>query len=757
MKALIRKELRQLSLWGLLLLIGEIAFVVTLMVMDFDEYHRTKLLDGELPVAILFGGIGSAAVLGFLQVVLEIRRDTWAFLRHRGLSATQVFVAKGIAALVVYAVVTLIPAAIGIAWCRKGGVNEYPFAWSQILIMPVVLVAPVGFYFAAMLAVIWRAPWHISRVFPLVVAWLLMLASLMIAFVDSSSITPLLFLAVGEGALGVAAWGVFVSSGEANGRPDSANVGLGVAVLTTILAAFLGLFAGANEAYAWYLNENESPGSGTQFSFQKYFVNRQGHICRHDLQQTGTAGHRDFAVQSVVDLDDVGSNRYQSIVGHKSSQLSVKPDLLAVLDFLPTTEIQFPRQSLMDSLSGSASNRSLVVEELGITGTWHRPRLHWLYSSADGWIYGYLETAQIIDNLEHSLPPMLAVVVGPDGFTDASHRPQRRFGKLLANSSSSQRTQQLPIWPVQYSSYHSTHPDEFLLLFEDGLYGINLAGRSVQPLMMASAGRKICCLTELQDEMAVVYRDLIEIHSMKQNWPTAQEKAAALKIPGELKYSFPLPKDLTDFPDLNFGRVPGKDVIVFHAGRGHLSWRYDRIVQMKLDGTILSRRDFRQSDLFPTDVMRPLYVAASFLPVVPLLLATATDAADHGMHAVVNLRIFMLMMLLSPGRTLIAWGIMTLVAVICGWMAYRTAKKYGFTARTQIIWVTVAISFGPAGLLALWFLRDWPALETCRICTRHRPVDRDTCPRCGACLPLPALNGSEIIIHSGEPVLTQAC
>jgi hypothetical protein len=90
-------------------------------------------------------------------------------------------------------------------------------------------------------------------------------------------------------------------------------------------------------------------------------------------------------------------------------------------------------------------------------------------------------------------------------------------------------------------------------------------------------------------------------------------------------------------------------------------------------------------------------------------------------------------------------------ALFCLWSAGRTARRYGFDRRTRQVWQWAAALLGPAGLLTLWFLRDWPAFEKCPACAIRRPVDRDVCPRCGAHSASPLADGTEIVLS--EPAL----
>ncbi len=127
MKSLIWKELRQLAPWAGLMLLATVSIMIAVMAQS-DPY-RPANIPFEAWIVSVFCSIAVANLIGFLQSALEVRRDQWAFLLHRGLSASQVFLAKTAAGLLVYALVIGTPAIIAIAWWHGRGIEQYPASW----------------------------------------------------------------------------------------------------------------------------------------------------------------------------------------------------------------------------------------------------------------------------------------------------------------------------------------------------------------------------------------------------------------------------------------------------------------------------------------------------------------------------------------------------------------------------------------------------------------------------------------------------
>ncbi len=281
MKTLLWKELRQIALVGLLMLVALSAAVVVALYTTFDSAYRdVSILYDEVLATIIFGSGATALALGFLQTVLEVRRDQWAFLLHRGLSATTVFLAKTMAGLLAYAVITLVPVAIAVVWCCRGGIERYPFSMYQTLPMLVTILASAALYFAGMLLIIWKGPWYFSRILPLATSCFVVFAVAGVGMGMTDYIPGRVFLltALSVGILAVAAWGAFVRSGESPGRSWGATVCLGVPLFVALFAGMCGAAAFAATVYHEFHYKIERDSWYTRTHTWRT-INHLGHVC----------------------------------------------------------------------------------------------------------------------------------------------------------------------------------------------------------------------------------------------------------------------------------------------------------------------------------------------------------------------------------------------------------------------------------------------------------------------------------------------
>src|ERR1017187_4693524 len=166
MKTLVRKELREnvrLAALGLV--------VHTLMlVQQYREYvaaptnmSQPLTNPGILWSAAWFCGI-FGAVLGWLQIHNERRPDLWAFLIHRPMTRTGIFLGKVMAGLGLYALVVGLPLLCFIVWARLPGHVAAPFEIAMLRPVAVYVLAGILYYFAGMLADLRQARWYASRV-----------------------------------------------------------------------------------------------------------------------------------------------------------------------------------------------------------------------------------------------------------------------------------------------------------------------------------------------------------------------------------------------------------------------------------------------------------------------------------------------------------------------------------------------------------------------------------------------------------------
>lgn len=86
---------------------------------------------------------------------------------------------------------------------------------------------------------------------------------------------------------------------------------------------------------------------------------------------------------------------------------------------------------------------------------------------------------------------------------------------------------------------------------------------------------------------------------------------------------------------------------------------------------------------------------------------------------------------------LVSIAVSVLVCVVIG-------RRHAFSRRRIGWWCVVMVLSGPAGLLTMRALLDWPARETCPNCGKKRVVNRDLCEHCDAPFARPERDGTEI-------------
>jgi hypothetical protein len=125
MKAIISKELRENARWAALMLVGMLIAMSVALHEGFMWSFRPGVFHDEILAVMIFGPCSVALILGLLQTVLETRRDQWAFLMHRGVSASRIFLGKVVAGICMYAAITLPPLLMAVVCCTWGASNAF--------------------------------------------------------------------------------------------------------------------------------------------------------------------------------------------------------------------------------------------------------------------------------------------------------------------------------------------------------------------------------------------------------------------------------------------------------------------------------------------------------------------------------------------------------------------------------------------------------------------------------------------------------
>src|ERR1017187_10704352 len=165
MKTLVFKEFRENVKAAVL---GMIIYALVLVVLYRDYVASPTNMTQPLSDSNLVFGTAwfcgiFGAVLGWLQVHNERRPDLWAFLIHRPMTRSGIFLAKVMAGLGLYALVVGLPLLGFIVWARLPGHVAAPFEFAML--RPVAAYALVGllYYFAGMLGDLRQARWYASR------------------------------------------------------------------------------------------------------------------------------------------------------------------------------------------------------------------------------------------------------------------------------------------------------------------------------------------------------------------------------------------------------------------------------------------------------------------------------------------------------------------------------------------------------------------------------------------------------------------
>jgi hypothetical protein len=89
-------------------------------------------------------------------------------------------------------------------------------------------------------------------------------------------------------------------------------------------------------------------------------------------------------------------------------------------------------------------------------------------------------------------------------------------------------------------------------------------------------------------------------------------------------------------------------------------------------------------------------------------------------------------------------GLVLLASTICGLICFWLTRRYVLARSQRIGWVLCGVLFGPAGVLLMVTLPDWPAQIGCPACRSRRVVTREQCEHCGAPHAHPTLDGTEV-------------
>ena len=381
MRPMIWKELRENFKWAVLWMLGMgLAMAYALSSPGYYWSGTESICSQSFLLITTIGCALGAGLLGFLQVIMEMRRDQWAFLVHRPVTRNTIFAGKVVAGMILYLAATGIPLLIAAWWASTPGRIAAPFDGRMMLPGFADILCGVVFYFAGMLTGLRQARWYASRALGIAIAALCAIFVTQLAEFWQALIPIVLIGTV----MGLSAWGSFLTAGSYPSQPRIAKIALGLVVLVGIgvMGGFGGLIIG--------ILAGQAPQSWT-----RYALDKDGRILRVT---------RDYL--TVDEITDVDGNPIDKYKDDKYRDYQTFAENL-----LRGWEIGPAQVWWRGSYRSSNRYFTMLRQRAGTT---------WYYVAAEERIVGYSQRAKRIMGS-----------IGPDGFSTLAGSTSRRFeGKL---------------------------------------------------------------------------------------------------------------------------------------------------------------------------------------------------------------------------------------------------------------------------------------------------------------------------------------
>lgn len=251
MRKLILKELRE-HFAGVVMGVLIYGFLIAAFYPTFQEWsgRQVSLYLENLKPFIVIICILLGLAIGGKQMHTDSQRDLRAFLIHRPMTGSQIFMSKALAGGCIYTVISLMPL-IGLRFYENMK-YQVPLPWTILpweLFLPVFApwLAGLVCYFAAMLTNSRRARWLASKSVGVLFGGFMIVVSFNESLLVDGPWSANLVLILTALILAVAAWGSFVSDGEQKGLPLLSRLCLTM-MLAVGSALFFYIFVNGSEA-----------------------------------------------------------------------------------------------------------------------------------------------------------------------------------------------------------------------------------------------------------------------------------------------------------------------------------------------------------------------------------------------------------------------------------------------------------------------------------------------------------------------------
>jgi hypothetical protein len=657
---------------------------VTLFVLSAIRSGKPFILNDLAQDRTLFLAPLAGLLMGVAQSFFETRPDNWAFVVHRPVSRLGAFVAKCLAGLTLLYVALALPCLLAAAWAARPGNVATPFHWRSVLPMFADVFNSGCFYFAGTVLTLRKARWFGSRILPL--GWAIVCSIAVLSATELSQ--ALVFTLLGMIISAMAAWNAFATGGVAD-RPGLPRFALGVMIFAGALAIglvvedFIGVF---NTDAAW---------SGLR-------LDRNGNVLR--IYWTLTDNERR---SSVTDANGTPIAKYQGLDVEdpaNTGQFVQFTNIVFDDRFVPwpySMQTRGYRSSLPEAIRLRAVAKPKVDGDVNIASSGGRDIAIPIAVGAARVPYiCVLDAIEQIVKLYDPITHILVGTVGPSGFSPAAAGPGQRF----------------PSRPLGLFSQEHTHT----LTFPSAVYWMELDERRVRQLFSASANDPIISVCELppQTHPTVVVVTSTQLHLVT---PSGE---SICSVPFDLDKS----KYFLQFAILsnNHFAVLAQPLPAFETSNS------GQVFEYSTDGNLLRQTQLVQA---AADIPARKWQRTTTMGAVwPPLLLPLYVAGNFDWEFETDCRQCWQSMLTS----------MLISSVLCGVVSALVVRRLGFGIGKMAVWTAMNLLLGPAGVVTMLGLYEWPARELCAGCGRKRILGRRECPYCNVSVQPIALEGREV-------------
>ncbi|TWU32002.1 hypothetical protein [Novipirellula artificiosorum] len=710
MKILVWKELRENVR---LLPIGLFVVAITCWMTLPGRNSTQVLIASDLVFNLAMIAPLLAFALGVIQAFRDLQPASRAYLNHRGVTDSQVFLAKTFAAFVIYLIAIGVPLLLSAAWIAMRGLEYYPMRPAQVLPPLVFAIAAFSLHPASMMVMSRDGSWWGTRLFPLVVA---------------GGMTMLFFLFLRDG-------GMF-------------GVGIGMAIVPFALAW---LVATAREAWIDLASDPASSAYNTpqrsRWLLPIYLV-----FCCLIVVCTAIG----FAISAIETARR--STVYESVPYH---QVSI--DIETGKPWLVTEKSGYDPKTNDYETSQIGGD---VIED----GKEVDPREE-IDSSQQFRSLNYLYDLRTFPNGGDGFFSRLATTYGSSGLLFSydvrgyllayDHWPRRQwrytfFADKVQRSGGFSGTR-FTVSPGGFRSSFGLFANagyDTPLVDHRGVYVLKMDSLEITPIVDEPV--EAVTMVQLDEDQAprMVLRSgnkLMEYRLLDQagsdDWFRPLPEGVytrtvplpdKIRFTAELSREFELPAPLQAFDTLLVGATAQGFVLVENRNA-------KRVFEIDKDGSaemVQYSVNPAAKDGLQKDELTPEFIPAAFIPgglvIGGLATAFVINVVDGNPIAVIDA------IRQNPVSTTSFIVLFLVGLVFCYAFAFWAAKQRGLHAKSRRRWLVSVPILGLAAPLSILAIYRRIYQEPCPNCDAMRRVDEDVCPNCGKPWDPPANDGIEI-------------